>query len=429
MIKKHLMKTCAIALSISIFAPIFNTANALEEPTIVSEAGIVVDYDTGEIIYEKLGDEKRYLASTTKLMTALLLAENKSKTDMLTYTEEAKNQPQYSLEHDYMKPYGKAFKVGDELSADTIMKGLLLFSGNDTAYVISGNVSSDTQSFVNLMNNKAKELGLTSTHFENPNGLPVNGVDTNYSTPYELSVITKTSFENEWVREVTGMSEANVVLPGDTRVKFENRNTELNKNGNIGGKTGVTNGAGTCFAGIYERDGRKLLGVVLKSDRNNNNTRFEDLNKMMDYSYAALKELYKSKGEEIGTTELNYKVFGFFGPQKTITVPVNIDEDINIYNNSINNEQISISYNSDNKNAWSIAKNNNVPINVSIKQYSSEVKGSIDISTGVLIQENLIIYISALASLAVLIILIVFIIKLIRRLSNDKNRRRSKRRY
>lgn len=429
MIKKHLIKICAIALSFSIFAPVFNTANALEEPTIVSESGIVVDYDTGEIIYEKLGDEKRYLASTTKLMTALLLAENKSKTDMLAYTEEAKNQPPYTLDNDYMKPYGKAFKIGDELSADTIMKGLLLFSGNDTAYVISGNVSSDTQSFVDLMNNKAKEFGLTSTHFENPNGLPLNGTDTNYSTPYELSVITKASFENEWVREVTSMSEANVVLPGDTRVKFENRNTEINKNGNIGGKTGVTNGAGTCFAGVYERDGRKLLGVVLKSDRNNNNTRFEDLNKMMDYSYAAKKELYKSKGMEVGTVELNYKVFGFFGPQKAITVPVNLDEDVNLYKNSINDSQVGISYDSDDKNAWSIAKDNNVSVNVSVKKYATEVKGSIDISTGKLIQENLMTYISAIAALAVLIILVIVILKLIRSVSSNKNRRRNKKRY
>lgn len=431
-IKKHWVKTFTLALSFSMLTPIASSVKALEAPSIVSEAGIVVDYDTGEIIYEKGGNDKKFLASTTKFMTALLFAENKNKTDMLTYTSSAKSQPPYTLDNDYMKPYGKSLTVGDSISADTIMKGLLLFSGNDTAYVISDNVCADTASFVNMMNNKAAEMKLTSTHFENPNGLPINGVDANYSTPYELSVITKAAYENDWIREVTTMTEATVTLPKDTRVKLQNRNTELNKNGNIGGKTGVTDGAGTCFTGIYERDGRKLLGVVLKCDRNNNNTRFEDLAKMMDYSYAAEKEIFKTSGEEIGTATLHYKVFGTFGPEKEITVPVTLDEDIKLYKNSINDAEATISYNSDNTNAWSVAKNSTVPVTVSVKGYTSEVKGSVALTKSQLIEENLIVYISAVAALAIAIILLLFIVKLLKSASRNKNKsinRRRRRRY
>ena len=105
------------------------------------------------------------------------------------------------------------------------------------------------------------------------------------------------------------LSNATVTLPGDTIIHLENRNTELGKNGNIGGKTGVTNDAGTCFAGLYERNGRKLIGVVLKSDRNDNDARFRDLNSMMDYSYSAEKQVIKKAGDEVGSLELESKLF------------------------------------------------------------------------------------------------------------------------
>ena len=153
-------------------------------PEIISKAGAVVDYDTGEVIYEKNGNEKMYLASTTKLMTALLFAENAKKTDQIVYTETALAQPPYTMQSEQMLPYGKSFKVGDTIDADTAMKELLLFSGNDAAYMIADHVGGTSEKFIQMMNDKAKELGLVNTHFENPNGLPdsVTGKDVNYST-------------------------------------------------------------------------------------------------------------------------------------------------------------------------------------------------------------------------------------------------------
>ena len=142
-----------------------------------------MDYDTGEIIYEKNANDKMFLASTTKLMTALLFAEKFNKTDLITYTGTAKAQPEYSLDLNYMKTNNKAMTVGDTLSADVVMKSLLLYSANDAAYMISDAVGGDTSKFADMMNAKAKELGLTGTHYENPNGLPgADGKDVNYST-------------------------------------------------------------------------------------------------------------------------------------------------------------------------------------------------------------------------------------------------------
>ena len=427
---KKLFKTLAVTLTISLVSTLATVVSAkASEPTIVSEAAVVMDFETGEVIYEKKADEKMYLASTSKLMTALLFAESKTKTDTITYTEDAKAQPPYTIDSEQMKPYGKTMQVGDTLDADTVMKELLLFSGNDAAYMVADSVSGDSASFVDAMNKKAEELGLTSTHFENPNGLPQTQADgtskdVNYSTAYELAIIAREAFKNEWVQETMQLKEADVVLPGDTRIKIENRNTELGSNGNIGGKTGVTDSAGTCFAGVYERDGRKLVGVVLKCDRNNNNKRFEDLKSMMDYSYPLEKEVFKASGDEVGTMDLEYKLFGFFGPTKKVSTKINLAQDVKLYKNAINDTAEIKLNNTEKQSAWKVASNKEVNLTVSVKAYSESVKGNVDITVGTLIKASILIYGAIILAFIVIIALIIFIIKLI-----SDSSRKHKRRY
>lgn len=427
--RKNLFKTLAVTLTISLVSTLATVVSAkASEPTIVSEAAVVMDFETGEVIYEKKADEKMYLASTSKLMTALLFAESKTKTDTITYTEDAKAQPPYTIDSEQMKPYGKTMKVGDTLDADTVMKELLLFSGNDAAYMVADSVSGDSASFVDAMNKKAEELGLTSTHFENPNGLPQTQADgtskdVNYSTAYELAIIAREAFKNEWVKETMQLKEADVVLPGDTRIKIENRNTELGSNGNIGGKTGVTDSAGTCFAGVYERDGRKLVGVVLKCDRNNNNKRFEDLKSMMDYSYPLEKEVFKASGDEVGTMDLEYKLFGFFGPTKKVSTKINLAQDVKLYKNAINDTAEIKLNNTKEQSAWKVASNKEVNLTVSVKEYSESVKGNVDITVGTLIKANILIYGAIILAFIIIIALIIFIIKLILDSSRKRKRR------
>lgn len=432
MTKRKTLKTLALALSISLLAPFASKVHATEKvntPEIISKAGIVVDYDTGEVIYEKSGNEKMYLASTTKLMTALLFAENAKKTDQIVYTETALAQPPYTMQSEQMLPYGKSFKVGDTIDADTAMKELLLFSGNDAAYMIADHVGGTSEKFIQMMNDKAKELGLVNTHFENPNGLPdsVTGKDVNYSTAYELSILTKKAYENEWIRETMALSNATVTLPGNTIIHLENRNTELGKNGNIGGKTGVTNDAGTCFAGLYERNGRKLIGVVLKSDRNDNDARFRDLNSMMDYSYSAEKQVIKKAGDDVGSLELEYKLFGFFGPTKTITANVTLMEDLKLYNNSLNVNNLKITLNPESNNAWKLASKNDIPLSATVLDSTLEVKGSSDLTVFKLIKANMFVYLAIILAIVIVVILIVLIIKIInnrKRYSRSRRRRR-----
>ena len=431
MTKKLTLKTLALSLSIILLTPFANIAYAKEAatgPEIVSQAAIVMDYETGEIIYEKNANDQMFLASTTKLMTALLFAENKSKTDKITYTETALAQPPYTVNSEQMLPHGKSMKVGDTLDGDLVMKELLLFSGNDIAYMIADSVGGNSAGFIDMMNAKAKELGLNNTHFENPNGLPINGTDVNYSTAYELARLTKLAYENEWIKETAQLSEASVVLPGDTRIKVVNRNTELNKNGNIGGKTGVTDQAGTCFAGVYERNGRKLVGVVLKCDRNSDSKRFEDLKTMMDYSEALDRETFKAADEEVESCELEYKLFKFFGPVKKITVPVVLAEDAKLYNNAINNAEGAIALGNTTTNAWDAASDNNVTLTLSVKDFNTEVKGTVNITNSQIIQENTGIYFAVVAVIVIVLILIGFIVKLLGSLSRQSGNRKNKRR-
>jgi len=428
--KNLTLKTLALSLSIMLLAPFANVTYAAETstgPAIVSEAAIVMDYETGEIIYEKNANNQMFLASTTKLMTALLFAENKTKTDKITYTATALAQPPYTVNSDQMLPYGKSMKVGDTLDGDTVMKELLLFSGNDMAYMIADSLGGDSTKFAAMMNAKATELGLNNTHFETPNGLPINNIDVNYSTAYELARLTKTAYENDWIRETFLLSEADVVLPGNTRIKITNRNTELNKHGNIGGKTGITDQAGTCFAGVYERNGRKLIGVVLKCDKNDNNKRFEDLNLMMNYSEALDRETFKAANEEVGNAELEYKLFKFFGPVKKITVPVVLAEDAKLYNNAINNAEGTIVLSNTTSDAWKAASDNNVTLTLSVKDFKTDVKGTVNITTSQIIQENAGIYIAVVAAIIIVLILLIFIVKLLGNLSRGSNSNKRRR--
>lgn len=426
--KRFTLKTLALALSIFLLAPFTSSVlAATDEPTIISEAAIVMDYETGEIIYEKNANEQMYLASTTKLMTALLFAENANKKDNIPYTEDALAQPPYTMNSEQMLPTGKSLKVGDVINADTVMKELLLFSGNDTAVMIADYVAGNTDKFVEMMNDRASKLGLNNTHFENANGLPVNGSDVNYSTAYELALLTKEAYKNEWVRKTMALSETRVTLPGNTIIDLENRNSELGKNGNIGGKTGVTDAAGTCFAGLYERDGKKYVTVVLKCDRHDNNARFVDIKAMMDYSEDAEKVVYKKSGETVGNVELSYKLFRFFGPKKTIKADIKLSEDALIYDNAINKDEAKITFNQGDQNAWQIASDNSVKLKLNIKDYSENLKGEVEISTSQLLKANLGVYLATLAVIIIIVVLVILIIRLIR--SSGRNRRRRRRRY
>lgn len=422
-----IFKALVLTLSLSLFSPLnlasnganFNSKAIAAEglPEITAESAITIDLKTGEVIYCKDADSKRYPASTTKLLTGLLLAENKSKNDMLEFTKSAKAQPEYSLNINYMH---NTLKVGDKISADDIMKGLLLFSGNDTAYVIADNVAGDSKAFADLMNKKAKDLGANNSNFVTPNGLHD---DNHYTTAYDLSLIAKAAFANDWERETMQLDKAPITL-NNSRIILENRNLGLGKNGNIAGKTGITNQAGGCLAAVYERNGRQLIGVILKDKQRDNAdlTKFKDMDAIMDYSYATSKSKYKSTGDSVGTADVQYKAFGILGPTKTISVPVKLSQDVSYYKNTINEEESKINFKGTDSSAWDLLFKNDVKLTYSTRNYSEEVSGAVQISLSDLIKGNLFVYVSTPIVLAIIITLIV----LIKSMAKSSKRKRSR---
>lgn len=319
-----------LSLNINVFAA---GDSEKTEPQIHGKSAISIDIQTGEIIYAKDIDKQMYPASTTKLLTALLLAENKKKTDMLTYTQGAKAQPEYSLNLNI-----HPINVDEKMSADNAMDGLLLYSGNDVAYMIAENVGKDAKDFSDKMNEKIKKLNLSNTHFVTANGL--HDPD-HYTTAYDLSIIARAAFENPWVKESMGKLKSTIKTSSGTTFSIENRNKLLDKDGCIGGKTGYTIPAGRCLVTIYDRGGKKILGVVMGSKYDQNDTFvFDDMKKIIDWSYASKPVTLHKKDSVIATKTVKYKPLVFVGPEKSINVPVTIKEDINYYDNEINKKEL-----------------------------------------------------------------------------------------
>lgn len=405
---------------IFIFSLAFNVFaaenNSKPEPQIYGKSAITIDIDTGEIIYAKDIDKQMYPASTTKLMTALLLAENKNKSDMLKYTQGAKSQPEYSLNVN-LHP----IDVGEEMSSSNAMDGLLLYSGNDVAYMIADNVGKDVKDFSDKMNAEVKKLGLKNTHFITPNGLH----DPNhYTTPYDLSIITRTAFKNDWVRETIAKQKSTIKTSKGTTFIVNNTNKLLGKDGCLGGKTGYTSPAGRCLVAVYERNNRKILGVVMNSVYDQNDVVvFEDMKKIIDWSYEAKPVALHSKDSVITTKTIKYKPLVFIGPERSINVPIVIKEDVNYYNNQINKAELKENINLSNINLSSLKGTNPIgTLVVKERTASKEFKLYSDVPKGTVMKTNLPIYGAAAAVVLVVLGVVGFAIKKILDIKRRKRR-------
>ncbi|QGU95726.1 D-alanyl-D-alanine carboxypeptidase [Clostridium bovifaecis] len=429
-----------ISFSITAFA-----ANA-DLPRISGKSAIVIDAKTGEIIYAKdIDASPMYPASTTKLLTALLLAEHKQPKDLLTYTQNASSQPEYSL---YNLVGRSKIRVGDTMTADDVMKALLLFSANDSAYMIADNIAGSPAEFANMMNEKIKSLGLKHSHFVTPNGLD-NGIDNHYTSAYDLSVITREAYKNPWVSKIMGTKKDKIEISNGTIAYVENRNKLLGQKidtafadkvgidldqvpasnaTSIGGKTGYTSKAGRTLTNVFEKDGRILIGVVMKSVYDANDTYvFNDMAKIINWAYAAKKApLYKAN-TELKTISLKYKPLKFFGPEKEVKVPVVLKEDATYYDNEVNKSEI--------KTNFQISKDVKVSKLDTDKSIGKLVLNERNttrtydlyptLSSSAVMKDNLILYIGAGIGVVVLVFLLILLAKLI---SNGTTRRRRNRR-
>ncbi|MBR0575658.1 D-alanyl-D-alanine carboxypeptidase [Proteiniclasticum sp. BAD-10] len=300
-------------------------------PQINGASAVTFDLETGELIFTKNIDDKKYPASITKLLTALVFSDayaNK-KTEYLKYPAEGKLMVPYAIYYNL-----KNIPVGEEISADDIMHALLLGSANDAAVVIALNVSKTMDEFMALMNAKAKELGMVNSHFVNPTGL--HDPD-HYTTAYDLTFLVKAAYADPWIREVSKKTDYVMKSKNQTLGNIISKNVLTGLEGNVLGKTGFTGEAGRCFASVFERDGRAIGSVILDSENDAGNVRvFNDTLLLVDDSYLEERVVKVAKSEEIGTIILPYKPYRFFGPTKEMEVPVIAGNTISYYSNDVN---------------------------------------------------------------------------------------------
>lgn len=240
-----------------------------ETPSISAIAALTLDVSSNKIIYAKNIHDRMYPASTTKLLTAQVFADNEAKNSLITYTKDSKMQPASKLD----------LIVGEELRGDTAMKAMLIYSANDIAEAIGENVSGSIPAFAEKMNEKASSLGLKESHFVNASGLPN---ENHYTTAYDLSKIAKNVYNYPWIMNTIGKKSEDIKTRG-RYIHLENTNKLLGIKGCIAGKTGYTAAAGRCLIAYYERNNKKMIGIVLGST--NEETVNSDMEKIIDWSY------------------------------------------------------------------------------------------------------------------------------------------------
>lgn len=417
--KKRFITSIAVTLALTILSPLGTVAKAeTNTPNIIAKSAITMDIETGEIIYSKDADSQRYPASITKLMTGLLLAENKDKSDVITYSEDAKKQPEYSFNLN-IKPR----TVGDSMTASDSMKTLLLYSANDEAYAIADTIAGSVSGFSNMMNEKAKALGMKNTNYVTPNGLHD---DNHYTTAYDLSILGKAVYDNPWTRETMALKKDSVQTSTGTIAIIENRNKNLGLDGCIGGKTGYTAAAGRCLLALYERDGRTLVGVVLKSAYDAQDTAaFNDMKSIIDWSYAAEKTTFYKSGSTLETISVPYKTFRFFGKEKTIDVPLVLNNDIKYYDNDINAKETELVFNTEEINPWKLNGKDKVAT-VTVKQRNSSTTYDLysTVKSSDLLKANIVSYILLVAGIIAVLALVIFIIASFKKRSRKRYNRR-----
>lgn len=250
------------------------SATATDKLNLNSRVAVIYDRASGRILYEKNGNKQTPMASTTKIMTAIVVLENSKLTDVVTIDQKAAGTGGSRL----------GLKKNDKITVNDLLYGLMLRSGNDAAVALATYISGDVNGFVKLMNKKAEELGLVNTHFVVPHGLDMPG---HYTTGFELAKIADYALNIKKIKEIVSTKSYTVTINGSPRV-ISNTNELLgNLNGVYGIKTGFTNGAGRCLVTACKRGNLDVITVVIGADTKKYRT--SDSIKLVEYAYKNFK--------------------------------------------------------------------------------------------------------------------------------------------
>ena len=297
------------------------TSQASEEPNLNSRIAVVLDRKSGEVIWGKSENKRTAMASTTKIMTGIILIENGDLNQTIKVSNKAAGTGGSRL----------GLKSNDSISMKDLLYGLMLKSGNDCAVAIAETVGGSVEGFANMMNEKAEELGLENTHFVTPHGL--DNPD-HYTTAYELAKLADYALKNEIFAKVVNTKNYTVTINGYPK-NIVNTNELLGYLEGVNGvKTGFTNNAGRCLVTSVNRNGFEIITVVLQADTKKFRT--SDSIKLINYVYENY-ELINLK-EIVDNRFTEWKKIN----ERRININKSINNDMNLYISELKNNIVPV---------------------------------------------------------------------------------------
>ena len=292
--KKTVMLLTALCICFHLF-----TLPLCAAPSVSAKSAVVIDAKTGTILFEQDAHTRRGMASTTKIMTALVTLERLDERTVVEVDPRACGIEGSSV---YLSP-------GEKISVETLLYALMLQSANDAAAALAYAVAGGIGEFAALMNEKADELGLLATHFENPHGL--DG-ETHYTTAYELALISAAALENERFATIVSTEKKAVPLHNGTATRLlVNHNRLLREYDDIiGVKTGFTKKCGRTLVSAAEKSGVRLICVTL-----NDPDDWDDHRQLLDYAFSLYEEVSLA-----GSGDFSYGVPVCGGTDSSVTV-------------------------------------------------------------------------------------------------------------
>lgn len=271
--------TIAGAASQTLAGTVFQGSSAVAAPVVQAEGAVLLNCGTGQILFGKNENTQFYPASITKVMTALLTIENCNLSDMVTFSESATT----NLESGAVT---LDLTAGDQLTVEQCLYGLLLKSANEVANGLAEHISGSVSAFADKMNARAAQLGCRNTHFANPNGL---NDATHLTTAYDMALIARAAYANPTLSKISTTTSYQMPATIKGAAKTITMGHKMNYPtdsryypGIVGGKTGYTSKAKNTLVTCVEKNGVRLVAVVLKAS----GTHYTDTKAMLDYGFA-----------------------------------------------------------------------------------------------------------------------------------------------
>ena len=253
--------------------------------SIQAEAAALLDAKTGTMLYGKHANQRMYPASMTKVMTVLLACEKVKLDDMVTVSENAVNSIPWDSSKADLVP-------GEEISLSDLLNAVILVSGNDAAVVVAEHIAGSEEAFVEMMNERAKELGCTDTHFVNPHGYHD---ENHYTTPYDMALIVQAASRNEQMNKIWGNNDHNIPATSKHEARLLNHSDKMLQPTTAfyderikGGKTGFHNQALNTLASYAVNGDVELVSVIMKD--NGYDATYVDTKTLLDFGFSLYKE-------------------------------------------------------------------------------------------------------------------------------------------